>query len=929
MAHSIEHEWQIDYLNKRIYVDNGKGWPDGTVVYTVNNLYSYLQNTFDELTQMDDEVPMSAQTPTEYTMINGWFIDDESVKYLKQGAIKTSGYTNNIRVLTFESKGYVDAVVSDITKTVTGGTTGDTGILLAYNNTTRKWFIRPSDPSSGGDEFDVAETISIGGGTGSGKTVGASVTGEDLYANIYTLGTIASDPYPHMYVSQKRNTISRWWPSGHIDVLIKVKESDNEIDNGSINVFARQFGDLFDNFEIDLSPGGRNAIPLSTGNDLNNESGEAFLLFKKGADGAVFTDGEILTGSSSGATAEIYSVNQYGTSPGGDSTGVLEIGNIIGTFQHNETITDTGGGEAKVQGTLGETFIAEDGEGGAGTFDEGDIITVDDSGSDTTASLRGYIDEGSTGLMVLGNPTGAFNDNENISNRLSAATKTTAVVNGAGSEGVDSNVDYDNIRIIFVNGYLPYTGKAGTFTEGEIVQGSLSRATGVMLEDNDYSLIVGNVESGPWSSTDYAAGKGPFRNGETVTGISSGATATINSPRGMMPKTTIQKRLHSTQPYYPYNVVIDLNNFAGSNGRTVAQMYEYLKRVTREDAGSSNKDKRFYTYLSRYRKLTFKPSGSPNYDNLRPGDIGATVTGVDSGDTGVLISYDNTAREWIVLQDSYTDYFDTSEVVQISTHTPADRGVLWGSSTIEPLYGQHYQVAWEGYTPTKQSPFGTFAGGVFFGARGVWIQNMATSDTQNYQLIDADGNTRTPPNFQNLSITSVVSGDRCAIFRADVNGNVDKSMFTSSGATEDPTNHHYGNYTDSTTFRITTSIPSDTPESGYIRIVRRDAGGAIQGEERYSYESWSGQIFTLDTTPTGSTKVRLSQDYDLDDTCYVPYIDEEATGTSVSVTVIYGTDRSVLARVRKKGILPFESSGTFTSSGFTVAAIRTTDTIVT
>ena len=42
---------------------------------------------------MQYSVPMSAQTPTQYTMINGWFIDDESVKALYGGSIQTSGWT--------------------------------------------------------------------------------------------------------------------------------------------------------------------------------------------------------------------------------------------------------------------------------------------------------------------------------------------------------------------------------------------------------------------------------------------------------------------------------------------------------------------------------------------------------------------------------------------------------------------------------------------------------------------------------------------------------------------------------------------------------------------------------------------------------------------------------------------------------------------
>jgi hypothetical protein len=48
-------------------------------------------------------------------------------------------------MLVLASGGYTNAVASDIGKTVTGGTTGDTGELLDYDNTNYKWLIRIDD----------------------------------------------------------------------------------------------------------------------------------------------------------------------------------------------------------------------------------------------------------------------------------------------------------------------------------------------------------------------------------------------------------------------------------------------------------------------------------------------------------------------------------------------------------------------------------------------------------------------------------------------------------------------------------------------------------------------------------------------------------------------------------------------------------------
>ncbi|MEW6606078.1 MAG: hypothetical protein AB1414_01320 [bacterium] len=74
---------------------------------------------------------------------------------------------------------------------------------------------------------------------------------------------------------------------------------------------------------------------------------------------------------------------------------------------------------------------------------------------------------------------------------------------------------------------------------------------------------------------------------------------------------------------------------------------------------------------------------------------------------------------------------------------------------------------------------------------------------------------------------------------------------------------------------------------------------------------------------------KLYKTYDTGDTAYVPLIDREADATSEEQEVLYLSDRTVMIRVRKKGILPFETSGTFVEAGLTVAAIRTTDSIVT
>jgi hypothetical protein len=186
---AIADDFTIDYVNRRVYHSSG------TTVYSVNALYSYLMNTFDEPEQMDDTVPMSAQTPTDYTFINGWFMDDNSYKYLKGGAIQTSGYFNNIQIVTLQSSGYVNAIAGDIGKMVTDDA-GNTGNLIAYNNTTRKWWVRWDTMIAS------ASVMAITTGTGAGTASANSVTGEDLFPNVYTLGSIEEDDSQQIYIIQ-------------------------------------------------------------------------------------------------------------------------------------------------------------------------------------------------------------------------------------------------------------------------------------------------------------------------------------------------------------------------------------------------------------------------------------------------------------------------------------------------------------------------------------------------------------------------------------------------------------------------------------------------------------------------------------------------------------------------------------------------------
>ena len=397
---AIAADWTIDVTYETIKHTSG------TTVYTVNHLYSYLLDYFDELGYLDDQIPMSASTPTEYNLINGWFIDDESFKYLSGGAVTTIGQNAEVYTLTLSATGYTSAVSGDLTRLVTNGAATHTGRLLAYDNTRRIWWIKKVLSTF------TAEAVTITGGIGAG-TITSVATGESIWSNIYTLGTIVSGTTLDVY--QNDTNITPWWSTNHIDVLIKVKESGTEIDSGNLTVLARIYGSLYDHFVIDASSG-RNPVPLAAFTDGNNTTAEGTV----GAySGITFSFGYSSHDLGSGAAPYDVEIN------GGGNT-LLQI------YEYLKYVTRTGSTTTFTgYGTIpGEYYIATgdvrfnyDNEAVA-NFSQGERIN---GTGGTYGYLVSLLDSGTTGTMVLRNVHGTFSDNMSLTGVTSTAT---ALVNG-------------------------------------------------------------------------------------------------------------------------------------------------------------------------------------------------------------------------------------------------------------------------------------------------------------------------------------------------------------------------------------------------------------------------------------------------------------------------------------------------------------------
>jgi len=308
----LSSRWVVYYSaenrQKRIYRDVSV---TPTVTDDINDLYSALQDLFDDLTQMDDGVPMSAQTPTEYTIgiidagdKDPWFIDRRSVEYLYGGALKTASWDRaqdtNVGIIKITCSATAFGIVAgDIGNDITTGA-GDSGTLLDVNTSTYEVWIRP-DSYAAANNFDSSDTLTCNAHTATFTYSGTSPynpvsNGESLWSNIYSIGTIESNT--HIYINQNGSNLvaykasTDWWGDGHIDILVQVKELGIESDEGYITVLARQYSKTYSYYIVDLTNGGRNPIPLQTGNDLDNQTGiwQMDLAVSSGT----FVDGEVI-----------------------------------------------------------------------------------------------------------------------------------------------------------------------------------------------------------------------------------------------------------------------------------------------------------------------------------------------------------------------------------------------------------------------------------------------------------------------------------------------------------------------------------------------------------------------------------------------------------------------------------------------------------
>jgi hypothetical protein len=519
MAVITSSDFTVDTTNKLIKYINGSG-----TIFTVKELYTYVLDYVDEESTIQHQVPMSAQTPSEYKLINGWFIDDASTQKLSGGAITTEGWTHptnttGIRILTLAT--IADVTDGDIGTAVAGATTGDTGKLLAYDTTLKKLWVRAD---AADDLFDNAsENITVNGTLAGAMGGAVSVTGETIYSNIFTLGTLVTGTTLDVY--QNDAQITPWWIAGHIDVLVKVKEASVEIDSGNLTILARLYSTLYDHYVIDASSG-RNPVPLAAFADSNNTTAEGTVGAAPYTD-LTFNFGSILSDVNGDTTTEPYDVEINCS----DNTleQVYEYLKYVTRSSSAVTFADYGSIPGEFYTAVGDirfTYTA-----GSGTFAEGNAVI------DSTSGATGYITSriASSSTLVIRNTHGTFTNGDSINN-------------GAGVTGTINSVPSS----IAQSKQAPF----GTFAGGRFFGARGVLLTNVAAVDaNSYELIdsTGTTRTPPVTVN------------LTINITDAEGTAITNACEITIVKTSDDSVLYNTENVTTGTVTYDVTSNAGVN----------------------------------------------------------------------------------------------------------------------------------------------------------------------------------------------------------------------------------------------------------------------------------------------------------------------------------------------------------------------------
>ena len=204
---------------------------------------------------------------------------------------------------------------------------------------------------------------------------------------------------------------------------------------------------------------------------------------------------------------------------------------------------------------------------------------------------------------------------------------------------------------------------------------------------------------------------------------------------------------------------VDINNGAGArpysitvdcNSQPLADVYKRLKYLTRRGETATLNNEPGETYKGNAIRVDYntQAGGAWTQGNLVYGQTGGAIARIiaddDQGTTGTLM-----------LSSIKGTFGDTEQIGDAPTTPTVTANLTTATQT---------NIA--GLTP-KVAPFGTFAGGTFFGAIGVVLTNVAGGEATNYQLIDNLEQTQIPPSVISIAVTSILARSEGTATSAD------------------------------------------------------------------------------------------------------------------------------------------------------------------
>ena len=401
------------------------------------------------------------------------------------------------------------------------------------------------------------------------------------------------------------------------------------------------------------------------------------------------------------------------------------------------------------------------------------------------------------------------------------------------------------------------------------------------------------------------------------------------------------------------------------------EVYEWMKYTTRNgETGTTHTDGiegEQYVGMTVFLK----------YSGTVTGTIaeGSDVTQETSLATGIVVSHDTTLKE-ILLRDTRGTF-----VTHATTATLTDNDT---GGTVE------IDTTAEAFNAFTDAPLGRLAGGRMFFARGIVPSNWISADENSFETIDSAGNTRTRPIAISLSVSNLVGTDETTstddlvwMHRlTGLAGAIDKTEYSAAG----------GEVIGDATLVVDTAITADTPGKTKGGVLNMRDASDNNANYRLRFDSWATSTFTLSnivvasadagtdtttiveagaftnakrgdlvynhtrsavsyvTTVDSANQVTISpaitgqttaDSIELNacpiavntlDDVYVSLIDEYATSTSASVSIVYLSQiyfRVKVANTRATTkIKRFVTDDTTSGTDRNVATIRNTDTII-